>query len=237
MTERPNLSGLTALANALGRPIIIFDLETTTFRGKPNFGITEASFMLVLAGGEAEGIIQYGSLVNPQAAIDEKVQELTGITPAMVAKERPWNEVFMQHVAEWAPVAYFVGFNSQTFDVPALCDQAVRYGAPVPTFPYQFDVRELHLSLSGVTGRRGTLLQVAAHYGVKPRGKLHRSAADVLLTAETLSTMVQLFGVGDTVSFVKAEAARPPEKEPKNKAAAAKRRAPAKASARQLVAS
>jgi DNA polymerase III alpha subunit (gram-positive type) len=195
MNTNLNLAGFVDLAVALGKPIVLFDLECTTFRGRPNFGITEASFLTAVPAKGATGVVQYGSLVNPEAKIDPKVVELTGITQKMVAAAEPWNKRYMQHFAEWAPRAYFTGFNTSTFDLPAVKDQAKRYGGAVPEFPFEFDVRKLHLKLSGAESQKGTLQEVAAQYGVTPRGSLHRATADVALTAETLSVMAHAYGI------------------------------------------
>lgn len=196
------LGGFVQLAHALRMPLILFDFETTTFRGRPNFGIMEAAFMMAVNPQGAGAVIQYGSLVNPEALIDRQVSELTGITQSMVTGHKPWSDSYMQHMYEFSDKAYFTGFNSDSFDLPAAQDQAKRYNAVPPDFKHHFDVRKLHLKLSNATSQKGKLADVAAIYGVKPRGHLHRASADVALTAETLSVMVLAYGLEKVLGLI-----------------------------------
>lgn len=186
-------SRVAELAKALGRPLTFFDLETTTFRGKRNFGITEVCGFSVTLDGV--GSI-YGHLINPEQAIDAKVVELTGITPAMVRDKETWGHRYAGLFRDIAHSHWISGFNTKTFDCPAVLDMNARYGQPIEGgFPYVLDVYRLYLALERPESKKGKLVDVADFYGVAPQGAVHRATADVILTVETLDAMLARHGV------------------------------------------
>lgn len=186
-------SNVAALVKALGRALTIFDLECTAFRGRSNFGITEVCGFSVVPEGTA---VIYGHLINPENAIDAKVVQLTGITPAMVRDKETWGVRYAKLFQELAATHWVGGFNNKTFDCPAVLDMNARYGQPIPDgFAYVLDVRNLYLALEKPQSKKGNLVQIADVYGVKPQGDLHRARADVILTVETLDAMVAHYGV------------------------------------------
>lgn len=192
MDKHPYPNILT-LSQALARPIAVYDLEATTFRGRENFGITEVAMTVVQPTGRPSS---FKSLINPERAIDSRVQALTGITPAMVRSQETWDKRFaglFQRIA--AGQAWLCGFNNHTFDNHAVKDIGARYGAPIEAFAYTFDVRLLYRKLTGAKTQQGTLSEIAALYGVQPEGELHRAAADVHLTACLLDEMVAVHGL------------------------------------------
>lgn len=192
MEYQPTFYLVSDLVKRLGKPVTIFDLETTTFRGRPNFAIIEVACFTVTAAGPG---IAYSSLIDPEKLIEPKVEELTGITQAMVKGKETWGQRWAQWFETLAVQSWIAGFNSDTFDVPAVIELNARYGHPVAAFPLSFDVRELHLKLSGSKSRKGKLEEVAAAYGVKPSGALHRAMADVILTLETLHRIIDVYGL------------------------------------------
>ena len=68
---------------------VVFDIETTGF-SRFNDNITEIGAVRV-SNGQIKEI--YNTLVNPEMNIPEEVVKLTGITNAMVKKERKISEV------------------------------------------------------------------------------------------------------------------------------------------------
>lgn len=193
-----SFSGVAALARALGLPITIFDLEATAFRGMPNFALTEVCCFTVTLQGN--GVI-HGHLIDPERTIDPKVVKLTGITQAMVRGKETWGHRYAKHFQELAAGHWVGGFNIKTFDCPAVLEMNERYGFPIEGgFPRILDVRQLYLTLEKPDSKKGTLLDIAAFYGVKPQGALHRAEADVVLTVETLNVMVEGYGVAAIVA-------------------------------------
>lgn len=207
--ENYSLSHVGQLAARLGAPIVVYDLECTTFRGRANFGITEVGALCI---SETGGLEKFGGLVNPERAIDPNVASLTGISQSMVRDKASWGTHFAGQFKQLAQgSAWVTGFNNNTFDNPAVIDMNSRYGQPIEKFTKTFDVRKLHKKLSGSKTQGGKLIEIAAMYGVLPQGALHRAMADVILTAELLEAVVQAFGI-DAVLEVIHDKAKPKSK-------------------------
>ncbi len=199
MDYQPTFYLVADLARRLGRHITIFDLEATTFRGRPNFGITEVACFTVTPAGPG---VAYQSLINPERTISPEASKLTGITQAMVRNEPVWGEKYAPWFQRLATESYLAGFNSATFDLPAVREMNERYGQPIEEFLYTFDVREMHLKLSGAKSRSGKLGDVAELYGVKPSGDLHRAMADVVLTLEILHRIIEVYGLETVLAYI-----------------------------------
>lgn len=190
--DTPKFEHVIELARRLGRHILVFDIESTTFRGRANFGITEIACCMVLTHGNA---LSFSSLINPERPIDPAVVALNGITNADVAAAETWGKRYAGLFQQMARDHWVTGFNSRTFDEPAVKDMNLRYGKPIEKFEYSFDVRQLHLTLSGSKSRKGNLADTAASYNVKPRGDLHRANADTILTLELLNAIIEVYGL------------------------------------------
>lgn len=206
MHENLCFTEVAALAKRLQRKIAIYDLEATTFRGRPNFGITEVACFVVTPDGPG---VFFSSLINPERAISVDAQRLTGITPPMVANQPTWGEKYAGLFAKMASgECYVVGYNNATFDNPAVVDMNARYGQPISGFSLSFDVRTLFRKLSnqgtGKASQKGTLAEAAARYGVFPRGALHRAAADVALTVELLNALIEVHGFEEVLPLIDA---------------------------------
>lgn len=193
-------AGVAALAKALGVPITVFDLETTTFRGRTNFGITEiCCFSVSLQGNGAI----HAHLINPERSIDYRVAQLTGITDSMVRGKETWGKRYAGLFQTLAADHWVSGFNIKTFDCPAVLDMNERYNQPIETgFARVLDVRQLYLDLEKPKSKKGKLVEIAEFYGVEPQGDLHRAEADVVLTLETLDAMVLGYGVDEIVGIL-----------------------------------
>jgi DNA polymerase III epsilon subunit-like protein len=201
--ENFNFSNIALFAQHLGKHVAIYDLETTTFRGRPNFGITEMSCFLVSPQGESAWV---GGLLNPERAIDPRVVTLTGITQDMVRHKPTWGEKYARMFSNMATGECWVaGFNNATFDNPAVQDMNARYGEPIEQFRHTFDIRNVHLALSRSKTRTGKLVEIAQSYGVLPKGDLHRAQADVVLTVELLDAIIAQYGLEATVAQVEAQ--------------------------------
>lgn len=200
MTEDPNFENVAALARKLGKPIMVYDLEATTFRGQPNFGITEVWCFVVSTQGPG---VSFGSLINPEREISREAQRVTGISQKMVENEPTWGVRFAEFFHRAASgQCYVVGFNNQTFDNPAVKDMNARYGQPIEDFELTFDIRQLHLTLSASKSKAGTLTAIANAYGVLPRGNAHRAEADVLMTLELLNQVIEVYGLEAVANLI-----------------------------------
>ncbi len=205
MSEEPVFYRVAELAQRLNRHIAVYDLEATTFRGRPNFGITEVWCLVVTPQGPG---VSFGGLVNPERSIDAKVRELNGITQDMVRNQEVWGERYADLFHKFASGQVWVcGFNNSTFDNPAVKEINARYGKPFETFERTFDVRRLHLKLSNAESQAGSLEETAASYGVRARGNLHRAEADVILTVELLHAIIELYGLDAVLNLIESKPA------------------------------
>ncbi|HEY6437082.1 MAG TPA: hypothetical protein VIY47_10865, partial [Ignavibacteriaceae bacterium] len=86
-----------------------------------------------------------------------------------------------------------IGFNSHSFDVPALISQQKRY-LPQEYFPNvdHRDVRNFWRHISG--NSKGKLTEVGLHYRAKIEGA-HRALADVWTCAQILEAMLEEHGL------------------------------------------
>lgn len=181
------------LAARLGKPIVVFDFEATTFLGRSTFGICEVALATISANAKGKVTAAFVSeLINPENPISGEAQRLHGITPAMVRNKEPWGHRFATLFDRVAREAVACGFNIKTFDCPAALQENKRYGVPTDRFGTVLDVKTLFNRLHN--NRKGRLTEVAQAYSVAPRGDAHRALADVLMTLEVLDRMVQQHG-------------------------------------------
>lgn len=200
MTDEPQFNAVADLAKRLSRHIAVYDLETTALRGHANFGITEVCCFVVAPTGTG---VEMSSLINPEQRIGTRALELTGITQKMVNDKETWGLKYAALFKRMGEGECWVcGFNNGTFDNPAVLEMNALYGKPFEKFERTFDVRRLHLKLSGAKSQAGSLKVIAQMYDVFPRGNLHRATADVYLTLELLNAMVELYGLEAVVSLV-----------------------------------
>jgi len=192
LIARPDLLSvvepLFKVAGTLNKVLTVFDLETSTFIGRPNFGITEIGMLHINAKGQ---VAQSGSLVNPEHRIHNNVISITGITNEMVCGAPNWGHIWLDAVEWMARDHILIGFNSKTFDIPALKSQHNRYAQKSLLVNEDWDVRILHQYLHRT--QKGKLADVARLLKIDVSSfKGHRALNDVVLTAAVLSKMVQL---------------------------------------------
>lgn len=181
------------LCREVNRYLTVFDLETTTLRGRPNFGITEVACFTVTPEGRG---LSYSTLINPERLIDPEAARLTGITQEMVANQELWSARYAGHFDRMSRENHILsGFNIKTFDCPAVLEMNQRYGIETPPFRSVLDTRPAYRALAGVKDTKGKLSELAALFGVRPQGQLHRAQADVVLTVEFLDALIKTYGV------------------------------------------
>ena len=110
----------------LTKPLVVFDLEATGL-DLVNDRIIQISYVKV-SPGDKEGEEERKSIfVNPGKPIPAFVQQLTGITDAMV-KDAPTFKQLAKQLADAFTGCDFAGFNSDRFDVPMLAEEFLRAG-------------------------------------------------------------------------------------------------------------
>jgi DNA polymerase III epsilon subunit-like protein len=174
----------------LGRPIAIFDLETTTHAATAaNFGITEVAITRYEPTGEREA---FSMLVNPENELSEQAREITGLDPAELAQQPNFDQA-IGNFAHMLDNAVLVGFNIFAFDIPALLNQSERYGMGAPGAIDFIDLRSVWKNAGITENGKGRLEEVAAHFGVEA-GQAHRAHGDVLTCENLLPEMLWHFG-------------------------------------------
>ncbi|MBX6352327.1 MAG: PolC-type DNA polymerase III [Thermoflavifilum sp.] len=108
---------------------VVFDTETTGLNAREDTLIELAA--VKVRGGEI--IDTFATLIDPERALPPKIQELTGITPEMVAGQPKLAEV-MARFREFAEGAVLVAHNAE-FDVGFLGHAAQRLGLAPWTEP------------------------------------------------------------------------------------------------------
>jgi DNA polymerase III epsilon subunit-like protein len=180
---------LLRIAQTKAKALAFLDLETTTFMGQPNFGITEMGWLVI----HPDGRLDSGSkLVNPQNNINQEVIRITGITQEMVKNQPNWGDELRDITHRWANEHIVLGYNCISFDFPAIVHQNKRYGVHDTVFRQPRDVRSFWRILSG--GAKGKLTDVANHYGLSASGA-HRALADVIMSAGVLEAMIRERGL------------------------------------------
>ena len=183
---------LSALVKRLGKPLSVFDLEATAFRGSKNFGIVEVSICTIWHDDRRPQI--YGSLINPENLIEPGALTTHGISQSMVKDQQTWGVRYAKYFHKIAKEHIISGFNIKTFDCPAVIEQNARYGVITEKFESVIDARHFYRHAVGVKGLAGSLGDFAKQLGLTPKGRLHRAEADVYLTVDMLEALVRIYG-------------------------------------------
>jgi DNA polymerase III epsilon subunit-like protein len=186
---KSDLGALVTLAGKLNKTITVFDLEATTFRGKINFGITEVGMVHVNPNGD---IAVAGDYVNPEHRIDRTVSELTGIRHEHVKDKPNWKEGWSEFFLKAGTLHVIAGFNSRSFDVPAIADMHERYKVSPFVVHHNWDIR--NMSKHAFESEKGTLAEVARWLELSLDGfNAHRASDDAILTARVLSALIDKY--------------------------------------------
>lgn len=173
-------------AKERNKVVTIFDLEATTFLGRPNFGITEIGMVHITPSGN---IGVSGSLVNPERSISKEVTELTGITNAMVKNLQNWKELWLDAISYIADKHIVIGFNSTSFDSKALIHMHNKFSTEELELKEHMDLRTIVNRILGT--QKGKLPEIAAHFKIDiSEFEGHRATNDALLTAKILDVVM-----------------------------------------------
>ncbi len=178
-------SGMHELDEPNFDSFVAFDTETTGF-GR-NDQITEIGAVRVVDGEITE---RFQMLANPGKSIPVAVQELTGITDAMVADAKPYHDVaklFKEFVCDDVLVGHNVGF-----DIRMLAQAALPTGTDF-TNDY-FDTNRYAKRLKQAQGWGQTKLgYLAEQLGVE-LSNAHRALVDAEATAGVYLKLMQKHG-------------------------------------------
>jgi DNA polymerase III subunit epsilon len=162
---------------------IVVDVETTGWRpGEAR--ITEIGAVRVSAG---QLLGQFSSLINPGAAIPERITALTGIDDAMVAAAPPLAEVLPTFLA-FARGGVLTAHNAP-FDVGFLMAACEACDVPWPGFPV-VDTVELARRVLGEDEVPDCKLSTLAAFFQARTVPRHRALADALATSDVLTALL-----------------------------------------------
>lgn len=189
------------LSQLLKKTIVFYDIETTTFRGASNFGITDVYCVIVPVQGEW---LVLEDLINPENAISTEAQSITGITQKMVRSAPDWGKHYAKTFQSFLNNCYIAGFKNNSFDNHAVRDECNRYGATSENAKFTFDVRTLYHRLMPTESQKGKLVEIAQRCGVAQK-EAHRSKPDVLMTMGILDYLLRTFGVQKVASLINGD--------------------------------
>lgn len=163
---------------------IVSDVETTGLSPDRN-RITEVACVAVRGG---EIVEERQSLVNPEQAIPLAIQQMTGITNAMVFAAPKGGEIFPD-IRTWFPDdAVFVAHNVM-FDFNFLQSSFLRHGVQGMGHGKLCTARLARRILP--PQKSWALQHLAAYFGIKIKGR-HRALGDAHATARALIEMLDI---------------------------------------------
>lgn len=159
-------------------PFLVTDIETTGLSPERN-RVTEVACVGLLDGEITE---RRRTLVNPEQFIPQQIQQMTGITNAMVLAAPKGDQAFPEIRAWFPDGALFVAHNAQ-FDYNFLQASFRRYGiAPFA----DSSLCTMRLAKRLLPKRKGySLGNLAGYFGIKIRGR-HTALGDAEATARLL---------------------------------------------------
>lgn len=183
---------LQTLAQTLGRPIAVLDIETTG----NNTVVNEVIEIAVRVHGynmESKGVhtlIKARHDITPYAYRVHKIgyRMLKG-QPSLIQFANQLDWIYRNCI--------LVGFNSQSSDIPIIRKHLASLGHELPANVLSLDLMRVWHRLSGQT--KGKLVEVAQAYSV-PKQQAHRAMNDVLLTEGLLTNMVDRHGIDAVMS-------------------------------------
>ena len=165
-----------------GRPLTVFDLETTAKIAR-YARIIEVGLVTVLPDGR---VLSGEEFVDPESKIPKAVIELTGIAPNDVAGHATWGDYWAKQFVTIAQEHWTAGFNSWRYDRTVVIRLNAKYNAEVPEFTKDRHIDVYYLPKVG----RAKLGESAEKNGVKFVGAAHRALSDARATAKLLDLVV-----------------------------------------------
>lgn len=174
-----------------GRPLIIFDLETTGLKKLTDRILSFSAVKVVYDGISFREVNRINQFINPEMQIPQEVSNINGITNEMVA-DKPTEdeaaEIIKGFIGEDAIIA---GYNSKNFDegfVDAMYQRVFgenfSYDLHVDVFPM---VKEL------LESDKYKLSVVAEKYGLDMGLTFHQSMDDVIATTRVLQLALGVY--------------------------------------------
>jgi len=174
---------IEVLRNAVGAPLVVFDLETTGLDVQQD-RIVQISLIQVPVVGEIE---TWTRLVNPEMPIAPGAAAVHGITDEMVAQARPFSEL-AREVAPQVNDTPLVAYNGLYFDAPILAAEMKRAEVPFTPGPI-IDPFRIWKKLEG-----RNLEAALERFAGETLEDAHSAEADSIACLKVLAGMLNEFG-------------------------------------------
>lgn len=175
------------------RSYVVVDIETTGTQPLKS-DIIEIGAVYV---ENHQVVKKYSSLVRPTQEISEYIESITGINNALVANERPIEEVLPEFVAFCGDVP-LVGHNLIVFDYRMLKVKATRLGLPFNKEAVDTLIVSRKLLADLPSRKLGDLCE---HYGID-LVNAHRAYDDAYATYLLYEKLYEAFGTQEPSLFV-----------------------------------
>lgn len=183
------------LSGMLKRPVVVFDIEHTGYVDGV-VGVTEFAAIVFNENGEVERV---NTLVNPgMERFNQYSMRVSRLSPKMLRRAPSYGKAVGGFVGKHKE-SLWVGFNSNSSDVPVLRKEHARLGIDDHGFLHRLDVMKLsnHLgfsgSLSGVVGGIDNKYLLDAHVAMAD-ASMTAFLLERLLTGSTVRQLRE-FGV------------------------------------------
>lgn len=159
--------------------IVAGDIETTGLSAPDGDRITEIALAVwQLKDGLFTCAGEFSELVNPERSIPAYIQNLTGITPAMVATADKWDVVAPKVAKILNAASVFIAHNAD-FDAPFIGHELLRVGQPINPKMEVFCTLKNGYHVSAL-GKPPSLRELCWAYEVEyDPNKAHRAIYDV----------------------------------------------------------
>lgn len=163
--------------------VVAFDLETTGLSVKKDRIVSYSFILYDLSTGSI--INKMTGIVNPMIPIPKEASDIHGITDDMV-KDAPKLGEIAGSIVEFLLDYPIMGFNSNSYDIPLLYFELMRFGIKLNLDRQKVDVLEIEKILT-----KRDLHTVYFRYTGKNLLDNHGADADAMATIEILEAMVK----------------------------------------------
>lgn len=174
-----------------GKPLVIFDTETTGFSGKKDRLLSFSAVTVVYENGRFIETGRVDRLFNPEIYIPKDITAINHISNETV-KDCPLEEECTDIILSYiTPDSIICGYNV-SFDIRFLEGVFTRYGKTF-TYGFSYDVLQLAKELLGAKVENHKLGTVAEYLNVTGGLEFHNSIDDVVATARVLEKLIPVY--------------------------------------------
>ena len=174
-----------------GKPIIVFDLETTGLKRKVNKILSCSAVKYRYNAGTFEEIGKLDLFMNPGFHIPKEISAINGITDEMVKDAPDEDEGFKEIYKFFGDNPIVAGYNSTCFDQDFMEDLYQRAGGMSFTPLVHLDVLKMAKEKLHITNHK--LSNVAEELGCDIGLTFHRSIDDVYATMKVFKVLLGMY--------------------------------------------